>query len=311
MKPARILLIVLGLAVAVGVVGLAVARTPAVQRWAVLKAIGPRPGFNLQLGRISAGISRLELGGVEVEKGGLRVKLERLEATYALLPMLFSHRLDIRQLVVTGLAVDASRLASARTQTAAVAGAPVIAPGLLTQVQLPFELVLGDIRLDGQALLAGAAGQPAIAMNFSATGGGFAPGHEGNLVLVSELKNPAAGARVEKLNARISLVATQTAGRTFSHAGLTAVVDATGKTFSPAIFTSNRATSTGSTTAAASAAGMRANGPTTMQPASASMSSTSRAINSSSSTSSTRLPTSPGWVIPQLPLRAVATCLHC
>ena len=234
MKSARPFLVILGLFAAVGGVVLGLALTPAIQRWALLRAVGSTPGLKLEIASVSAGLSGVSLRGVEVHKGGLGIKLDRLDADYSLPRLLFSRQLHIRQLTVVGLVVDSSRLSSARpgATAAAVAGAPTVAPGLLTQIELPVGLVLDDVRVDGRALLPGASGQPLLETEYRVSGGKFAPGQEGALLLTTVLKNPAADARVAALNAQLSLRVTQTAQKTFDHVSLTAVVDAEGRNFS-------------------------------------------------------------------------------
>ncbi|MSU46987.1 MAG: hypothetical protein EXS42_07690 [Lacunisphaera sp.] len=228
MKPARPLLITLGAIGVLGAAGLALVLTPAVQRWAVRRATGSTPGLKLELASVSVGFSSVTLRGVQVEKGGLRVQLDRLESDYSPWQLLINRRLTIRRLEGSGLVVDASRLSPAQTQAAA-AGAPVAVPGLLAQLHLPVELVLDDVRIEGRALLPGAPDKPPVEAGYKITGGRFAPDQEGELLLVAVLKNPGAEARVTTLHAQLSLRATQTAQHTFRRVGLSAVVDAEGR----------------------------------------------------------------------------------
>lgn len=228
MKPVRLLLILLGIITVTGAALLAAALTPAVQRWALLRAVAGQSGLKLEVAEVSAGLSGISLRGMVLKKNGLSIKLDRLDADYALGPILFRHRLHIHLLTADGLQVDASRLSPAKAQAVAV-GAPAAAPGLLAQLDLPFELVLDEVRIAGRVLLPGS---PALPAEFKITGGKFAPGAEGTLVLTTALKNPAAGARVDGLNAQISLRATQSVEKSFSRVSLTAVVDATGRNIS-------------------------------------------------------------------------------
>jgi hypothetical protein len=233
MKPARLLLVILGLVAVVCGVTLSLALTPAIQRWALLRAVHSTPGLRLEVGSVSVGLSSIILRDVQVQKSGLGIKLDRLDSDYSLFQLAFSRQLQIRHLTVSGLVVDASRLSSARSKTTAVvAGAPAVASGLLTQIQLPVVLVLDDIRIDGRALLPGAPGQPLLETEYKITGGKIAPGQEGTLLFTSVLKNPAADARVAALNAQVSLRVKQTDQKTFDHVSLTAVVDAEGRNFS-------------------------------------------------------------------------------
>ncbi len=228
MKPVRILLVTAGMVVVVCAVGLTVALSSAFQRWAVRRATADRPGLKVEVAGVSAGFSALHLRGVQVQKKGLRVKVDRLDADYSLWQLLFDHRLQIHRLDSRGILVDVSRYSRAGAQAA---GAPAAAPGLLAHLELPVELVLDDCHVEGRILMHGAT-KPPVQADFKITGGRFAPGREGSLLLAATVTNPAADAGVAALNAQISLRATQTFRRSFSRIGLTAVVDAEGRIFS-------------------------------------------------------------------------------
>ncbi len=231
MKPARLLLIFLGALLALVLVAGGIALVPGVQRWAVLRAARGTPGLKFEVATVSAGLNRFSLAGAKLEKGGLLVELGQLEGDYSFWQLLFSRRLAVEQLTGRGLLVDASRLSRNKAGIAA-AGAPAAAPGLLAQVELPFELVLGDCQLEGRALLPGSAGGPPLAVEYKVTGGRLAPGQEGTLVFAATLRNPAPGARVTLLRSTVTLRLLETEHRTFSRIGLTAVVDAEGKNLS-------------------------------------------------------------------------------
>lgn len=231
MKPARLLLILLGLFLALSV-GLGVlALTPAVQRWAVLRAMRGEPGLKFEVTAVAAGLSRIRLEGVLAAQGGLAVQLAELEADYSLPQLLFRRRLVVSRLAGRGLMVDASRLSRDKT-TAVAAGAPAAAPGVMTQIRLPFALVLDDCVIEGRALLPGSAAGAPVTTEFKITGGKFAPGQEGTLVLAATLKNPAPSARVATLRAAVTLRARQTEQKTFNRVSLTGVVDAEGRNLS-------------------------------------------------------------------------------
>ena len=231
MKPARLLLIFLGLFLALNLVIGVLALTPAVQRWAVLRAVQGEPGLKFEVNTVAADLSRIRLDGVQVEKGGLAVQLAHLEADYSLTQLLFRRRLVISRLAGRGLLVDASRLSRDKT-TAAAAGAPAAAPGVMTQVRLPFALVLDDCVIEGRALLPGSAVGAPVTAEFKITGGKFSPGQEGTLVLAATLTNPAPSARVATLRTAVTLRAVQTEKKTFNRVSLTAVVDAEGRNLS-------------------------------------------------------------------------------
>jgi hypothetical protein len=227
MKPVRVLIIILGLVVAAGAVLVTLALTPAVQRWAVLRAARQLPGLQLDVARIAAGFSGLELERATLVHRGTPVSVERLEAEFSPLGIVLRDRLDLRRLRVTGLKVEASHLPPGQAGTAAAA-APAAAPGLLARVTLPFDLELGDVQITGEALLPGAAGQPAIQAIYAITGGHIAAGRQGTLRLDATVRNPAADAKVSALRAQADLKLMLTPRRTFGQIGLSTVVSAEG-----------------------------------------------------------------------------------
>lgn len=231
MKFARWLLISLGvLLVLVGaVVGLAL--LPSVQRWAVLRATAAVPGLKFDVARVSAGFSGVVLEKVQAEKRRVTIKVERLEADFSPLAFLLGSRLEISRLAVTGLDVDASQVDGATTGAAA-AGGPAAAPGVLANAELPFDLALDNVRIEGRAKVANTANQPPLEARFVITGGKIAAGHEGLLQLDATVNNPAPGVGVTTLRTQAGLRATLTAQRTFSKISLATVVDATGPALS-------------------------------------------------------------------------------
>ncbi len=232
MKPVRSLLILLGILFGLVLVAGGLLLTPAVQRRALLRAVQAQPGLKVEVTTVSAGLSHLRLGGVRLEQSGLTVQVGQLEADYSLWRLLLKRQLVVGRLSGRGLFIDASRLSAARANAAA-AGAPAATPGLLTQIRMPFALVLADCLLEGRVLFPpGSAGGPPVEATCRISGGKIAPGQEGELVLAADLKNPATAARVTALRAELRLRVRQTEQKTFSHVSLTAVVEAEGKKLS-------------------------------------------------------------------------------
>lgn len=231
MKPVRLLLIILGVLLALGLVAGGLLLTPAIQRWALLRAVQARPDLQFEAATVAASLSQVRLGGVRFRESGVTVQIGQLEADYSLWQLLLKRQLVIGRLSGRGLLVDASKL-SARRANAAAAGAPAAAPGRLTQIELPVGLVLADCLLEGRVLLPGSGSGPPVEVTCRISGGKIAPGQEGELVLGADLKNPAAAARVTALRAELRLRVRQTGQKTFSHVSLTAVVEGEGRKLS-------------------------------------------------------------------------------
>lgn len=231
MKPVKLLLLAVGVVLALVLTAGGLAFVPAVQRWAVLRVLRAQPGLKFEVAVVAADLTHFRLDGVRVEKNGVTVLLEHVEADYSSWQLLFSRRLVLGQLTGRGLMVDARKVSSHRAGAAA-AGVSVGAPGLLSQIELPVGIVLGDCLVEGRALLPGSAGGSPVEATGRITGGKFAPGQEGALVLAMTLKNPAPLARVTTFRAELSLRVQQTEQRSFSRVLVTAVVDAEGKNLS-------------------------------------------------------------------------------
>ncbi len=199
---------------------------PAVQRWAVLRA-ARQPGQDLQIARISAGLSRFEAAGVTLRMDDITVRIGSLQGDYRFWPLVTGRRLELGRLKADGIVLDAAKLASGTAGTGAAA-APA-APGALGRAKLPMEIVLGQCDLTGRALLPGASGRPPIPVEFKVTGGGIAPGKEGVLELRATVADSSPDAAVSALRTEASLRLTQSPGRTFEKVGLTALVEAEGR----------------------------------------------------------------------------------
>ncbi len=231
MKFARPLCIAFGFVVVIIAVACLLARIPSIQRRLVLRLAAGRPGLMVKMDHVSAGFSSIAVDNLRIEKRGVGVSINHFETSYSLWSFLFRHRLSIRNLTATGLDVDVSHTSRNKVK-AAVAGAPAATPGMLTEIKLPFELVLDDCQLSGRLLMPGSAGQSPLEAVFEIKGGKFSPGQEGSLRLNATVKNPAADADVGTLNVQLGLRAAQTMERSFSRVNVAAVVNAAGPSLS-------------------------------------------------------------------------------
>lgn len=159
MKALRIVGIVVGglLVVAAVVVGLVF--LPAVQTWAVRKAVADRPGMTLEVGRVAVGLSSAEIGDVRVTKDGALVSIKRIHARYSAWNYITSNKIDVDQAELDGLAVDLRQMkvpAPASQPVAVPSPAAQVAPafvGVLQLVQLPFDLRVARLSAKGGVTL--------------------------------------------------------------------------------------------------------------------------------------------------------------
>lgn len=230
MKLVRPLLVTLAILVALMAIAIGVALVPAVQQWAVRRALAQQPGLKLDFAALSAGPSSARLAGVRFEQEGLVVTAERAEVEFSAWQFLTRKHLRIDRLSVQGVTVDATKIAPARTQQAA--GAPVAAPGALARVQLPYAVQLGDVQIAGRATFPGGAGRAPLTADFQVSGGGIAPGQEGALLLKANILDATPAAAVTALRADGRLTVRETVDRSFDRASLVLALDAEGPQFS-------------------------------------------------------------------------------
>ena len=121
MKSVRSLLIVLGVIFAVLAVVAGLARTPAIQRWIMLRIAAGQPDLKLQLQSVSVGPGSLALRGLELERTGVVVKIAEVDADYSLWALLFEHEINISQLRAHGVAIDATKVSSEKAKADAAA----------------------------------------------------------------------------------------------------------------------------------------------------------------------------------------------
>lgn len=213
--------ILLLLALAVGL-----ALLPAVQGWAVRRAVAEQPGLKLEFGRVAAGPRQLELEEVVAERSGMQVRLKRLTAAYSLLGLL-NRRLVVDRLQAEGLEIDLSRRSSAAVGAGA-AGGTAVAPGAIAQVQLPWQIELAALDVRGRVVIPGAPGQVPVVAEFQVGGGGLVGGQEGKFPFSATLRDDRPGAPVSALRTQGELHLRQAPSRSFDHVALELTLEAEG-----------------------------------------------------------------------------------
>ena len=102
MKPARILVVSLGvLAVGLLIVGV-LALNSSVQTWAARRALAERPELNATLGSISVGFQRVEIRALQAESNGAVLTLPSLDAVLPVIAAGLQDRVEIKSLVAKG-----------------------------------------------------------------------------------------------------------------------------------------------------------------------------------------------------------------
>ena len=258
MKPVRILLIALGALAAVLILAVVLALNSGVQTWAARKAIAGQPGVQATLGSLSAGLNRIELKDVRAVQAGAVITLPALTVDLPLVSAGLSQKVTVTKLVARGWTLDLSKatppaaaappkttvlhvsppsfslLASAYAADPAAA-APAVAAlfqGVFAQLQLPVDLALDGVDLDGDIILPPATGGAQTARaHLTLTGGGLGAGRDGRFNLTLEVNFTGEKLPVSKVNLQVPLLAAMDTPRTFTRLVAEPTAVATGAQF--------------------------------------------------------------------------------
>src|ERR1044071_7101709 len=112
MKGLKVLAIVFAAAAVLLVAVVILAFTPAVQTWAVRRAVADQPGMKIEIGRVAAGLSDGEVRDLKITKDGMVITAKSANAHYALMQFVTQKRLNADQITVEDLVVDLRGTAS-------------------------------------------------------------------------------------------------------------------------------------------------------------------------------------------------------
>lgn len=256
MKRVRPLLIGAAAVLLLLAVAVAVAFNARCQTWAARRALAAYPALGVTIGSVSAGLGRVELRDVRVETRGAVLTVPALAANLPLVSAGLGHRLLVSRLVgkdwtldltsvdiprewTAWLPVDARRgnrpahagedfavlPAALAAEPAALTSTVALFQGILSQLQLPFDLALDGVNLAGEVILPGARGRARVTI----TGGGLAAGREGKFEVAGTAMLNAAS--VSTLEAWAAVTAAMDTPRTFRRLGAKASATASGTSF--------------------------------------------------------------------------------
>ncbi len=185
MKAVRLFLIILGVLVALAVVAVGVASTSWFQTWAARLALASNPALRGSIGTVSAGYRRIHLEDLHLERSGAVLTVPSLDADVPLLPAGVSRDIGVNRLYAHGWTLDLSGLPSSgamATMPAVGAPAAVIAAfsGLFRQLELPADVALDGIDLQGKIILPPLPGYASGKADVTVKGGGLAAGKTGS-----------------------------------------------------------------------------------------------------------------------------------
>ena len=221
----RILLTVLALAAGVAVLLVLVAIAPAVQTWAAQHELAGRTDVTGSLGSLSAGFGEVNIEDLHLESGGLVLTLPKLQAKVPITPFLVSRRARVRSLVASGWTLDLEpcpRRGDAQAPTDAV----LVLGSLLRPWDLPFDLSLDDVSMEGDVLLPGISAALPKRVHVTITGGGMGAGREGIFAVESSGEMPGASAGTVDIHGNLAV--SMVTPRTFSRMRLSGGVSGLG-----------------------------------------------------------------------------------
>jgi len=178
MKLLKIAALIAGVVVVLAAILIGVALMPAVQTWAARKAVAGQPGAKIEIGRVSAGPGSTEISDLRVTQDGVVISARQVTTRYSLWDYIAHRRLSVGEITAQGFVVDLRHPTGATTtatasappaasQTTQPSGAATSPPGLIEKtatkrpafngmlgnVQLPVDVHLAKLAVDGQVLL--------------------------------------------------------------------------------------------------------------------------------------------------------------
>ncbi|HVS52573.1 MAG TPA: hypothetical protein VHD62_09470 [Opitutaceae bacterium] len=167
MKSLKFFSWVAGVVVALLLIAVALAFMPAVQTWAVRRAIAGQPGTTIEIGRIAAGWSSAEITGVRIARADATITAKSATARYSAWDYLAHRRVNVDTADLHDVVIDLRPAAPSPSATArppapiSTARPPASATspadsfrGLLAEAQLPVDLRVAHLAANGRALLA-------------------------------------------------------------------------------------------------------------------------------------------------------------
>jgi len=181
MTATRTLLIAAAVAAAIGILA-AAALNPSVETWAARRAIARARGSVKSVGRVSLALDRATIEGLRVEAGGAVLTAPRIDARIGVIPAALGWGLNFERLVAIGWTLD---LIHSGAAAAAEAEAPLpvrAVGGVLSAFNLPANLSLDGVDLEGDVLFPDEFGRPGGRVHVVVTGGGLAAGRDGRFL---------------------------------------------------------------------------------------------------------------------------------
>lgn len=223
MKPFRLVFIGLAGVLLLVVVAAIVVFNSSFQTWLVRRTLAAHPEYRASVGSVSAGLKRVALRNVRVERDAVVLTVPALEADLPLLSAALGNKVTVSRLVATGWTLDLSATGGAAQPgkvDPATAAAQAFA-GVFALLDLPVDLAVDGVQLAGETILPAQRGRGKVSFQ----GGGLGEGREGKFDLDGTFT--LADRAVDTLGVRGTLAVTMDTPRTFTR--VAARIDASAK----------------------------------------------------------------------------------
>lgn len=241
----RLPFLAFGAVLALLVVAVGVAFSPGFQTWLARRVLADQAGEKSAVGRVSAGLAQVVLGDLYLERSGARLHVPALEADLPIVTAAWTREVKISRLVARGWTLDLSGAVPAGPASVPVPGASVPAAsdatgglanhslsaaremfaGVFRQLDLPFDLALDGVVLEGEIVLPAQRGRVKVTLS----GGGLRAGSEGRFVVTAgaALADP----EVSEVDAKGTMIAVMASARSFDKLALQFEASARGTRF--------------------------------------------------------------------------------
>ncbi|HZZ18677.1 MAG TPA: hypothetical protein VFE25_04875 [Opitutaceae bacterium] len=190
MKFLRILLTGLVILASLAVLCVLVLVAPAVQTWVAQHELSKQSGVTGTVGSVSAGFGAVTLEELHLESAGAVLTLPSFQAKLSVTDAVLHRRAKVTSLVADGWTLDLSH-ASGAANAASARDVALLLGSLLRPWDLPVDLSVDDVEMEGDVLLPSPSATGATHMHVRLTGGGMGAGREGAFVVESSGDLPA------------------------------------------------------------------------------------------------------------------------
>ena len=249
MKALRLFLIGLGVMALVAAVAASVVFSAWFQTWAARVALASHPALHGSVGSVAAGTSSVHLTDLHIERAGAVLSVPTLDADLPWLSAVVSRSVDAERVVAHGWTLDLTRvsaggLPAAVPEGAAPAAVAVAFAGLFQELDMPLDVALQGVDLEGRVLLPPNPGYRSGVARVTIKGGGVGVGRVGDFDFEAAITLEGSTRPVQSLRVAGKVSADMASPRAFRALGARITATAYGKPFGDGVSVSIEADAT-------------------------------------------------------------------